>query len=407
MAAEHKQLTNVGKPYWAVFALFLILVFLGGLAAFAMEHEGHVITGMDNQVVWGLPHVFAVFLIVSASGALNVASIGTVFGRTDYKPFAPLSGILAISLLVGGLSVLVLDLGRPDRLIVAMTHYNFKSIFAWNVMLYSGFVAVVAGYLYTLMYRPVEQYSKKVGLFAFVWRLTLTTGTGSIFGFLIGREAFGTAFLGPLFVVYSLAYGMAVFLLLLNGSSYLQGERLNSEIQRRFSRLFLYFILLIAYSLAVFHATNLYFSKQHAAQEFVLWSGEPVSWWFWIAQVGLGLCLPAGLLLRRPNSRAVINVSALLVVFGGLSQMYVTIVGSQLLPQELFPGYVVSSSFYDGMIHKYSPSMYEWLLGFGGVGVAGSLLWLALRVLPFLPKFEASGPSSAVTDDAMAPVQPT
>ena len=34
--------------------------------------------------------------------------------------------------------VLMLDLGRPDRLIVAATHYNFTSVFAWNVFLYSG-----------------------------------------------------------------------------------------------------------------------------------------------------------------------------------------------------------------------------------------------------------------------------
>ena len=37
--------------------------------------------------------------------------------------------------------VLMLDLGRPERLIVATTHYNFKSIFAWNVFLYTGMVA--------------------------------------------------------------------------------------------------------------------------------------------------------------------------------------------------------------------------------------------------------------------------
>ena len=41
-----------------------------------MEEHGHIVTGMTNQVVWGLPHVFAIFLIVAASGALNVASIG-------------------------------------------------------------------------------------------------------------------------------------------------------------------------------------------------------------------------------------------------------------------------------------------------------------------------------------------
>ena len=44
-----------------------------------------------------------------------------------------LSALLAIALLMGGLMVLMLDLGRPDRLIVAMTHFNFKSIFAMNI----------------------------------------------------------------------------------------------------------------------------------------------------------------------------------------------------------------------------------------------------------------------------------
>ena len=77
---------------------------------------------MSNQIVWGMPHVFAVFLIVAASGALNVASVSSVFNRLAYKPFARLSGMLADRLLVGGLAVLVLDLGRPERVFVAMTH---------------------------------------------------------------------------------------------------------------------------------------------------------------------------------------------------------------------------------------------------------------------------------------------
>ena len=37
-----------------------LLVLAGLMAAHRMEELGHVITGMDNQVAWGLPHVFAV-----------------------------------------------------------------------------------------------------------------------------------------------------------------------------------------------------------------------------------------------------------------------------------------------------------------------------------------------------------
>ncbi len=66
-------------------------------AALYMEMNGHHVTGMTNQIVWGTPHVFAVFLIVAASGALNVASVSSVFNRLAYKPFARLSGVLAVS----------------------------------------------------------------------------------------------------------------------------------------------------------------------------------------------------------------------------------------------------------------------------------------------------------------------
>ena len=184
-----------------------LLVILGALiagglgAAYYMEHQGHHVTGMTNQIVWGMPHVFAVFLIVAASGALNVASISSVFNKSLYKPLAPLSGLLAVALLIGGLTVLVLDLGHPDRLIVAMTYYNFKSIFAWNIFLYTGFLAIVVVYLWMMLEKRFNKHSSQVGFVAFVWRLILTTGTGSIFGFLVARQFYDAAIMAPLFIV--------------------------------------------------------------------------------------------------------------------------------------------------------------------------------------------------------------
>ena len=132
------------RGFWALVALLGLVVLIGLAAAHYMEENGHIVTGMNNRIVWGLPHVFAIFLIVAASGVLNVASIGSVFGKSAYKARAPLSGLLCIALLAGGLAVLMLDLGRPERMIVAATHYNLTSVFAWNVFLYTGMFAIVA-----------------------------------------------------------------------------------------------------------------------------------------------------------------------------------------------------------------------------------------------------------------------
>ena len=81
-------------------AAILGAVFLAGLAAVIyIEHAGHYVTGDNNQVVWGMPDVFAIFLIVSASGALNVAIISSVFRKPLYKPLERLSCLLAVALL--------------------------------------------------------------------------------------------------------------------------------------------------------------------------------------------------------------------------------------------------------------------------------------------------------------------
>ena len=151
------------KGYWFTLAMLGLVLLAGLVAARYMEHNGHWVTGMSNQIVWGMPHVFAILLIVAASGALNVASMGSVFGISRYKPLARLSGLLAVAFLIGGLLVLVLDLGRPDRLIVAMTSYNFKSIFAWNIFLYTGFVFIAMVYLWMLFEPRMGRFSRPVG----------------------------------------------------------------------------------------------------------------------------------------------------------------------------------------------------------------------------------------------------
>ena len=382
------QQTCKPAQFWSLLALGGIVV-LGMLYAFfTLEHHGHVLTGMNNQIVWGLPHVFAVFLIVAASGVLNVASIGSVFGQKMYKARAPLSGMLALALLAGGLAVLVLDLGRPDRLIVAMTYYNFKSIFAWNMIFYNGFFAIVGLYLLTLMDRKLQGYSKAVGMVAFLWRLGLTTATGSIFGFLVARAGYNSAMMAPMFIVMSFAYGLAVFLLVQSAMYKWNNMTLDERILGRMKNLLGVFIAASLYFTVVFHLTNLYFAKQWEFERFILLEGGSYTLIFWLGQIVIGGLLPLAM-LYSPGARhsiGTVMVAAMLVIVGGLSQMYVTIVGGQAFPLDLFPGYVESSSFYDGVVNSYSPTVYEFLLGFGGIGIAFVLTVAAVRAFKFLPQ---------------------
>ncbi len=384
---------------------FYLLAALGGLvsavglaAALYMEHTGHVVTGMNNQVVWGLPHVVAIFLIVAASGVLNVASMGSVFGRALYKSRAPLSGLLGIAMLSGGLAVIMLDLGRADRLMVAATHFNPTSVFGWNVILYPVFYAIVAVYLWTMMERRMNPYTKAAGLATFIWRIVLTTGTGSIFAFLVVRQAYGSALLPPMFIVMSFAWGLAVFLLVQSTMYAWNGLQLPPLILRRMKNLLATFVAAVLYFTAVLHLVNAYFAKNIDFEYFILFNSEFATM-FWIGQVLIGSLLPLALLFNPGTRDKVlwVNAAALLVVLGAYFQLYVFIIGGQAFPLDIFPGYDVTSSFMDGAVDHYSASLPEVLLAFGGLGIAFTMTTIGVRVLHFLPQDDLADLESAAS----------
>jgi molybdopterin-containing oxidoreductase family membrane subunit len=393
------------RHFYFLLALGGLLVLAGLGAAHYMEENGHIVTGMDNQVVWGLPHVFAIFMIVAASGVLNVASIGSVFGQPMYKPRAPLSGLLCLAMLAGGLMVLMLDLGRPERVIVAATHFNLRSVFAWNVVLYSGMFAFVALYLWTMFERAMNRHSKAVGLLVLVWRFVLTTGTGLIFGFLVARQAYGSAMLAPLFIVLSFAWGLAVFLIVQSTLYTWNAQVLDGAVQRRMARLLGIFVAAAFYLVVVTHLTSLYFARQAAFEAFVLFgrgdAGGRFPLLLWGGYGLAGTVLPLVLLFhpRLGGPRATL-LAAALVVAGAFAWLYVFIIGGQSFPLEIFPGYAATSSFADGAIAHYTPRLPEWLLGLGGVGVAFVLTAVGVRVLDFMPRDELGAPRQGVAKGA-------
>ncbi|MDH5444176.1 MAG: polysulfide reductase NrfD [Gammaproteobacteria bacterium] len=386
-AIRYQEIQGNSFGYFALLGILGLIVAAGGLAAFYMEHNGHWVTGMTNQVVWGMPHVFAIFLIVAASGALNVASISSVFGKKQYKPLAPLSAFLSICLLLGGLTILVLDLGQPDRLIVAMTIYNFKSIFAWNMILYNGFIAIVAVYIWFMLEKRMNKYSKYAGFAAFFWRLILTTGTGSIFGFLVARQAYDAAIMAPMFIIMSFAYGLAIFILVMMAAYNWSGRELGDATVRRMKNLLGVFVGAVLYFTLVYHLTNLYATEHHGVEAFMLRDGGIYTTLFWWGWVVIGGVLPLALLYGPTgDNRSAIGLASVLVILGGLATIYVIVIGGQAYPLEMFPGKIVESSFFDGGVKAYSPTLAETLLGIGGFALALIMVALVVKVLRVLPE---------------------
>ena len=386
MNIRYEETQGRSLGFYALIAGLGVFILAALGAVLYMEHYGHYVTGMSNRIVWGMPHVFALFLIVAASGALNVASIASVFQKKLYKPLSRLSGLVALALLAGGLMVLVLDLGRPDRLIVAMTEYNFKSIFAWNIILYNGFFVIVAVYLWMMFERRMNKFTSKAGLAAFSWRLILTTGTGSIFGFLVARQAYDAVIMAPMFIIMSFAFGLAFFILILMASYKWTERPLGDAVVNRLGSLLGVFVAAVMYFVAVKHLGNLYLAENAGVENFILFDGGIYTQLFWYGQIILGGLIPMALIYHPAlrGNRSTLGLASILILIGGVIQLYIIIVGGQAYPMEMFPGKEILEGY--GGIATYTPSLPEIMLGIGGIAVSLIAVTLLVKFLPFLPE---------------------
>ncbi len=384
MIDNFSSISGRSAGFWRLLVLLAVLVGLGGGAFFYVELNGHGVTGMTNKVVWGVPHIFAITLLVMASGALNLGSMSTVFAVKQFKQFGRFSAFVAVALLIGGLAVLMLDLGRPDRMLLPMMYMNFKSMFTWNVFLYTGFMVLCLLYLWSMFEH--QKFTKVIGSAAFGWRVVLTTGTGSIFGVIHAREVFHSAITGPTFVAVSLSSGTALSILLLVGTYRSTDRFFDQKLVHGLRNTLIFFLLLVMYLLIVEKFTKFYSPAFLDVETWII-SGS-YAFLYWVGVWMLGIIIPLMILNNHKLGNTVNGIfwaSALVVLGAFLFVSYILLAG-QSYPFNMFPGYEVSSAFQDGMVATYSPSLVEFLLGFGGIALSAMIYLLGIRFLRLLPR---------------------
>jgi molybdopterin-containing oxidoreductase family membrane subunit len=246
-----------------------------------------------------------------------------------------------------------------------------------------------------------------VGVLAFVWRIILTTGTGSIFGFLIARPGYASAVIAPLFIALSLAWGTAVFIVVKEAVCRWYGMPTSDEMRLRLRRLLGIFVAAALYLTVVHHLTNLYWAKQMAFERFFLLDGGIYTVMFWVGFVLLGSIVPLWLTLHpRFKSPRALMWACWAVVEGGLAFLYSFIIAGQAFPLDMFPGYEVTSGFRDGVVAPYVPRLPEFLLGFGGVALAFLIALVVIRLFKVVPRDEMPVVATAVAASSPAAASP-
>lgn len=167
------QIERPGVKTW-IWMIFLAMVIMLGIYALIMQiTKGHIITGMRDNVVWGIYIVnFIFFMGVSYAGALISGGLH-LFKTSWRKPVIRIAEFITIiSLLIGPLYIL-LCIGRLDRLPYLMLFGRIQSPITWDVIAISTDIIGCLLYLYLSVIRDIARIRDFENLKMAPWRKKL------------------------------------------------------------------------------------------------------------------------------------------------------------------------------------------------------------------------------------------
>jgi len=153
--APQLEHTSLKGKIWIGFLVFLIL--WGIFALYWQISRGHIVTGMRDNVVWGVYIVnFIFFMGVSYAGALISGTLH-LFNAEWRKPIIRMAEFITIiSLLIGPLYIM-LCIGRLDRLPNLILFGRIQSPITWDVIAISTDIIGCIIFLYLALLRDLSK----------------------------------------------------------------------------------------------------------------------------------------------------------------------------------------------------------------------------------------------------------
>lgn len=294
-----------------------------------------------NEVAWGGMIAIYLFLAGVAGGAFLTASLTDLFNKTKFTKVIRAGAYIAPIMIIIGLLLLVVDLGRPFTFWKLLLNVNFGSVMSIGVFIVSGFSAlsVVYGYLVwssaaaekkiqiTSGNTQVAAASASKGIQAFrkpvaVLGVIFSIGTASYTGFLLSaittNNFWHTPFLGIeaipflpiLFLVSAISTGLAATLIGAYDCSDLTAYKKTDIV--------LLIIEIVLISILYLSVKPIYFTGSMTAL-------------FWLGVVTVGLMVPLLLSIYgvSKHKNLVVPVCGM-VVIGGLCLRYFVVYTGQL-----------------------------------------------------------------------------
>lgn len=364
-----------------------MLYFLGGLAVLAGLYGfytrlfiGERDVNYGSYVTWGLWVAMYLFFAGVATGAYMLATLDYLFDVPLFKGTGKYALWGALVTMPAALITIGFDLGHMERIWKVYLQPNFTSLLAQLVWGYTLFTLVIIASLW-LITRPGKPAGVKAlfagGLFLAVF---LSGGVGALLGVNASRAAWHTGMLPAQFPVFSLTSGVALMLIIVGWFIPDDGRRAQ---QLRFLGLATIVLLIVkAYYLWTDYSLALYAGTPDASQAVNLVLFGRYGWAFWGLQLGVGMLLPALALLQPRLAQnglwAGLMGVAVLVGFGVAR-------ANIIFPALAIPELQGLLTAFTGphLNFDYVPSLVEWSVTAGVVGLATLAFLLGTDRLPF------------------------
>jgi Ni/Fe-hydrogenase subunit HybB-like protein len=413
-----RVLTHTSRQFYVCFGI-LSAVALWGLYGYIKQlREGLGVTGLSDQVSWGLYIANFVFFTGISYGGTLISAILRVTNSAWRHPITRLSeAITVFALCIGGPMVIV-DMGRPERMMYLFTHGRLQSVILWDVIAVSTYLAGCALYLYLPMIPDLALLSQHPGLtpwrrtlyrkltfgwagtpgeqqllercisgmavFMIVLAVSVHTVVSWIFGMTL-RPGWNSSIFGPYFVMGAIYSGTAavvlsmyILLRVMHLDEYIKPLHFRNLgiLLVTFSLLYLYFnineYLTVGYKIEG-PERNLMQQLFFGDYAVMMWATQAVLLFIPLIMIGAVMVLKR----LRKFTPIVVALASVLIVIGAGAKRYLIVVPTLTSP------FLPNTTF----VH-YRPTWVEWSITFGGTAVFLLLYMLFTKVFPMVSIWE-------------------
>lgn len=382
------RLSFKGSIRYYRWMMALTVLCLIGLYAYCRQFvDGLALTGMTDQVSWGVYIANFTFLVGVAAAAVMLVIPAYIYKNKHLHDVVLLGELLAIASIVMCLLFVTVDLGRPDRfwhLFPIIGVFNFPgSMLSWDVIVLFGYlllnlyICVYLLYMRYLNQEPTALFYIPFVLIAIFWAISIHTVTAFLYVGLVGRPFWNAAIVAPRFIGSAFTAGPALIIIVFQILRRYTKISISDEAIKILRQIVTISLLVNLFLLGCELFKEFYSDSIHTSSARYLFFGlhgkaglVPYIWFAIIAEVLAAIILIVPAFARNLN---LLNVSCVLAFVGIWIEKGMGLIVPGFLPTPL------------GEIVEYFPTMNETLVCVG-IWAFGILIysWMVHLAIPIL-----------------------